>query len=351
MKGKVVLFMAALTLFAACNTGKKTVIKGSFSSAENAPATLNILVGNAVDTLIRVNGDKFEARIPTNKMAFSYIICDDQPLRFVADGSTLTVDFVNKTVISSDENGITSRMNAFDRWETDFRNEFRSKIAGLSEEERQACATEAIETQNAYLRQLIQENSDNVIALMCIDKLNLPTLEEKVELLNTLAPSLKEDPSIAVMIEDYTNLAATAEGKMFRDFTVVQDPEHPDSTTVKLSDYVGKGKYILLYFWASWDRTYLEESLYLKPAYDRFRGDRFDMVGVAISDKPEQSRAAAEQIGFTWDQVVSPGEEPAILYGIQSVPHIVLFGPDGTILKRGIRAQDLMTVLSETLAQ
>ncbi len=353
MKGKVVLFMAvALALFTACNTGnKKTIIRGSFSSEEGAPATLNILVGNMVDTIINVTGGKFEAKIPTNKAAYSYIISDDQPLRFVADGSTLTVDFVNKLVTSSDKDGVTSRMNAFDQWEADFRNEFHNKMAGLSEEEQQACVEEAIEKQRAYFLQMIQENSDNVIALMCIDKLNLETLEEKVEMLNSLAPSLKEDPSIATMIEDYTNMAATAEGKMFRDFTVVQDAEKPDSSTVKLSDYVGKGKYILVYYWASWDRSYRGDAPYLKAAYDKYRGDRFDMVSIAIADTPEKSQAAASQSGFSWNQIVSPLEDPAILYGIQTIPYPVLFGPDGTILKRGFSGQDLDAALAEALAK
>ena len=34
-------------------------------------------------------------------------------------------------------------------------------------------------------------------------------------------------------------------------------------------------------------------------------------------------------------------QEPAALYGIEGIPHVILFGPDGTIVKRDLRGKAL----------
>ena len=36
-------------------------------------------------------------------------------------------------------------------------------------------------------------------------------------------------------------------------------------------------------------------------------------------------------------------------YGIAGIPHIILFGPDGTILRRGLRGEEIDQVLKEYL--
>ena len=41
--------------------------------------------------------------------------------------------------------------------------------------------------------------------------------------------------------------------------------------------------------------------------------------------------------GMKWNQLNNGHTEPATLYGIDGIPHIILFGPDGKILKRDLR--------------
>ena len=38
---------------------------------------------------------------------------------------------------------------------------------------------------------------------------------------------------------------------------------------------------------------------------------------------------------------------PTDIYGIQGIPHIILFGPDGTILKRNLRGEDIAKAVAE----
>ena len=82
------------------------------------------------------------------------------------------------------------------------------------------------------------------------------TNEEIVKQVNALLDGLSDDfkdiPEVIQMRSTFESQVKTAEGSPFVDFTVVQDPENPETSTVKFSDYIGKGKYVLVDFWASW---------------------------------------------------------------------------------------------------
>ena len=76
--------------------------------------------------------------------------------------------------------------------------------------------------------------------------------EQQEEALGLLKEAAAEDSTILKYKSVVDAKKSTAAGNMFTDFTVVQDPENPEASTVKFSDYVGKGKYVLVDFWASW---------------------------------------------------------------------------------------------------
>jgi len=142
-------------------------------------------------------------------------------------------------------------------------------------------------------------------------------------------------------------VTSTEPGAMFTDFEAVQ----PDGTTAKLSDYVGKGKYILVDFWASWCGPCKREIPGIKAAWEKYKGDKFDVLSVAVWDKPEDTAKAAAEHGVVWNQIVNAGKVPTDIYGIEGIPHLILFGPDGVILKRGdvLRGPGLQEELSKIL--
>ena len=140
----------------------------------------------------------------------------------------------------------------------------------------------------------------------------------------------------------------TAPGRMFTDYTVVGG--NPDGTDVKLSDYVGQGKYILLDHWASWCGPCKAEMPYIKKTWEAFAGDRFDVVSVAVSDKRDDTVAALARLDMPWHQILDAQKIPSALYGVNAIPHLILFAPDGTILKRGLRGDQIYETVSEILS-
>ncbi|MBO4427456.1 MAG: TlpA family protein disulfide reductase [Bacteroidales bacterium] len=121
------------------------------------------------------------------------------------------------------------------------------------------------------------------------------------------------------------------EGEMFTDFAITQ----PDGTVLKLSDFAGKGKYLLVDFWASWCGPCKREIPNIIATYDKYHGEKFDVLSVAVWDKPEDTAAAAKEHGVVWNQIVNAQRIPTDLYKIEGIPTLILIGPDGIILKRG----------------
>ena len=76
-------------------------------------------------------------------------------------------------------------------------------------------------------------------------------------------------------------------------------------------------------------------------------------LGVAVWDEPADTHGAIEELQIPWPVIVGNKklEEPTDLYGIMGIPHIIVFGPDGTILSRGLDGKELIAKVDEIMAQ
>lgn len=65
------------------------------------------------------------------------------------------------------------------------------------------------------------------------------------------------------------------------------------------------------------------------------RGGGSFNTSIAVWDKPEDTLKAIEEEDLKWGQIINCQRIPGELYGIEGIPTMILFGPDGTILERG----------------
>lgn len=194
-----------------------------------------------------------------------------------------------------------------------------------------------------FLTNHIADNADNIFGyqLLLMSESELPL--ETIESLLDKYPSLKKYQKVNSVLERKRITRETRPGNIFKDFTITHNGIHHN-----LSDIVGKGDYVLIDFWAHWCAPCRAEMPYIKNVFDRYKDRNFKVIGVAISDNPEKDLKAATDLGLPWEVWVN-GYEASRAYSIKSIPHLILFGPDGTILEQGIRGDNILPTVSKYL--
>ena len=157
-------------------------------------------------------------------------------------------------------------------------------------EKADAFYNEFVERYIAYNLKAAKKNPHNDVAIQVLINLRgLISDEQSSEIFARMTPEMLENEQVAYLKKGLDARIATAEGQMFTDFTVNSVvgqtrsvPPQPVYGEVKLSDYVGKGKYILLDFWAPWCGPCKREIPNIKAVYDKYHGDKFDVVFLKI---------------------------------------------------------------------
>jgi peroxiredoxin len=141
-------------------------------------------------------------------------------------------------------------------------------------------------------------------------------------------------------------LALTAVGQPAPDFTQAQ----ADGTPFSLSSL--KGKLVLVDFWASWCGPCRRENPNVVAVYNKYHDKGFDILGVSLDSDRDAWLKAIEDDGLTWNHVSDLAywdNAVAKQYGVRSIPHTVLVGPDGVILAKNLRGEALEAKIAEIL--
>ena len=190
----------------------------------------------------------------------------------------------------------------------------------------------------AVLDSAMEANSDNPLGFYIF--LNTDASQGSVaDLRSTFAkyPDFSTYKRAKTMLDAAEKREATQPGNKYVDFSVSYG-----GNTTKLSDYVEKGKYTLVDFWASWCGPCMRQVPVLKKLYSQYHDKGLDIVGVAVWDKPDDTLAAIKSHGLSWPNIIDARTIPTDLYGINGIPCIMLIGPDGTILSRDKQGDELV---------
>lgn len=117
----------------------------------------------------------------------------------------------------------------------------------------------------------------------------------------------------------------------YADFTIKQ----PDGTSASLSDYVGRSRYLLVDFWASWCGPCSKLTPTLKELYNKYHSQGLDILGVAVWDKAEDTLKAIENTGTPWPHILDAQRIPTDLYKIEGIPYLILIDASGNIVMQG----------------
>jgi len=154
--------------------------------------------------------------------------------------------------------------------------------------------------------------------------------------------------STGVNAEDDEDPMAVLVGRQFTDLQL----KDFNGQTHRLSEYIGKGKWVLIDFWASWCGPCREELPDLVKIYEAYHADGFDVVGISLDDDVQAWQKAAKKMKLSWHHLsdLKGWDSKAVeAYKGFGVPTNLLVNPKGKIVASNIEFEDLIDKLNEVL--
>lgn len=213
----------------------------------------------------------------------------------------------------------------------------------------------AMADMQALGRQILRSNLDNIIpAYYLFVHYGSLTREEKDEFMREDAP-YAHHPAMERPWQRYwgEQQQRAAADRPYRDF----EAESPDGTRHRLAEYADGKHHLLLDFWASWCGPCIASFPRMKQFHEQYKDRGLRILGISLDKDRAAWLTALERHRLPWTSLRSPSStgsddtDAADLYGITSIPALVLIAPDGTVLAVDIEARDLDTKLKELFGE
>ncbi|MBR5670279.1 MAG: AhpC/TSA family protein [Bacteroidales bacterium] len=374
MKKYLIFLAVAAAGIVACSANiANYTIKGSNAPKDGITVYLTDQISKVpIDSAV-VSGGAFAMKGKAEKDALLMITVGDAKFPIFNDGKPIRVDVASGSFTGSELN---TKLSECDRRNSEAYAEYSTVI-----DEMEALGPDATEEQQTELMAkyfaaikkyadffvgMIEENNNSLLPVAFIE--HLPSLvsaadnwnkaagEDKLEEVLAANPMIANHPFVLNLKQ---RMAASDEqrkqnaqrqkasvGERYLDLEL----SGPDGSIHKLSEYVGRGNWVLVDFWASWCGPCIAQVPDLIDIYKKYHPKGLDIVGYSLdSDKDAWVDAVKEQ-KMPWVQLADlskKSSQASNVYSVSTIPDNLLISPDGVIVARKLEIKDLEARLSE----
>ncbi len=137
-------------------------------------------------------------------------------------------------------------------------------------------------------------------------------------------------------------------GKKYIDFEL----RTLENENKKLSDYVGKSKYLFIEFTASWCGPCRADMPHLKKSFDKYKDNGLAVISISLDTDIRKWKRFISESDAPWTHLSNLKGKPSELtkaYNVYGIPDGVLLDQEGTILAVRLRGQSLSYVMDNIL--
>lgn len=362
---RIIYLFAAAALCTACKQQPGYTITGTVDGGENGDTLVLKTIENNelvdIDTAYIENGTfKFEGRQDSAKYSiislqnagknpiFIDFYLENGPIKVnISDGEN---DQLSGTPLNEKYKAVQDKNLAISLQIEKLAKEVNFDSLSESEKAEKIAEFEKLSDQleDMYKQETVQ-NIDNPIGIDMLKK-NYRFWDSKFlgEVLAKVPAKYANSPAIQKIKEMNEKMQKTAVGQQYTDFEL----QTPEGKAVKLSDFVGKYKLVMVDFWASWCGPCRREMPNMVDLYKEYKNKGFEIAGVSLDNDAEAWKDAVKKLNITWPQMSDLKgwkNEAAELYSVHSIPHTVLINQEGVIVARGLVGKDLQEKVAELM--
>ncbi|MDO5522694.1 MAG: TlpA disulfide reductase family protein [Bacteroidia bacterium] len=369
MKKFSLLLIAAIAMFS-CQTNKTYKISGTVADPayEGKNVYIQEMAANEmipVDTAVVTNGAfTFEGQADSTVLRFIALdetVNPQKPSRVLTVLEPGNIDVRFDSTITVAGSKLNDDYNTFRKEEEKLSKDLRAVSQKYRELASAGLMTDSIDAElNAEFDEksadlttktadFIKTNIQNPLGqFLFMTSAEMFKPETQKEILALTDDTYKSRENIQRIVKRLENAENVAIGKKFKDFTM----KDPNGNDVSLSDYAGKGKVVLVDFWAAWCGPCVAEMPNVVAAYNNYKDKGFEVVGVSLDREKEQWLKGIKDMNMAWPQMsdLKFWETPVVeLYAFRGIPHTVLLDGEGTIIAKDLRGAELHNKLNELL--
>ena len=331
----LLVVLGSLLILSSCNRGKKNTLQ--LHGLEGNLSGMTAYLYDEADTTktpidsIVISDTVASLSLDNLKKGYLYLLsCQGTPLnaQFVDEGSSLEYNFSDGRVSGSPAN---DACNAFEQ---------DIMVVMQADSINKAAGQEIV---RKYVAE--QKNNPLVLRAMQYAMYLFDDLSEFQKPLEEMGENVKRLPSYTTLVELIQGMINTKAGKPFVDFEGITT----EGERVKFSDYVGQGQYALVDFWASWCGPCRREIPTLIQMHKKYKDKGLLVLGIGVwEENQEVHLQAVKELQIPYPQIYDDQNNHATsLYGIMGIPQIMLIGPDGVIMQRDLRGEQIDELLSQ----
>ncbi len=341
----LLLIATALPLVMACSSTPQCSIKGTVTSQLDS-VWLFDMDGNILDASAVQDG-AFAFTCDRNKASVVTIQTKNQssPLPLIPDVKEIQVTLGDGSATSAGS-PLSDELQELQSWIFKQFDDSNEKAMALYAEGKNDEASAVMEEMHQALtdhcREVYLKHLQDPIGIQAMNFLidAIPD-EEFISLYEKGGDLIHDDASIGGYYESLTQTG----------FVLLQP--QPDGSFAEsegtLDSFIGQGKYVLVDFWASWCGPCKEETPFVVKAYNDYKDKGLVVLGIPVQDKQDATKKAMADMGIRYPQLMDPGGKLAEKYDVIGIPHLFLFGPDGEIVRQGMRGEETDAILAGLL--